>query len=191
MADDATTEGIAPAHLTRRSFLAAGVAAAAASTLAWPAAAAPRILRERELHIQNAHTGEAFRDVYWANGRQVPTAFKRLRWLMRDFRTDEVVAIDPTLIDLLYGIQTRVGHGKPLVLLSGYRSPETNQVLMSEGHAVAENSMHVVGKAADIHIQGVQLRYVSRAAMSFRAGGVGTYWHNNFVHVDTGRVRFW
>jgi uncharacterized protein YcbK (DUF882 family) len=190
MAGDTTAECAISAQLTRRSLLAAGVAAAT-GVLAWPADATPRVLRERELNILNAHTGEAFRDVYWANGRQVPAASKRLRWLMRDFRTDDVTSIDPTLIDLLYGIQMRIGHGKPLVLLSGYRSPETNQTLMSEGHAVAENSMHVVGKAADIHVQGVQLRYLSRAATSFRAGGVGTYWHNNFIHVDTGRIRFW
>jgi uncharacterized protein YcbK (DUF882 family) len=116
---------------------------------------------------------------------------KRLNWLMRDFRTDEVIPIDADLVNLMYGIQTRIGRGKPLVLLSGYRSPETNQNLIAEGHGAAENSMHLVGRAADIHIQGIHLRYLSRAAMSFRAGGVGTYWGNNFVHVDTGRIRFW
>jgi uncharacterized protein YcbK (DUF882 family) len=176
--------------MTRRSLLAGGLAAT--GTLAsLPAEAAMRVLRERELHVVNAHTGESFRDVFWANGRHVPGAVKRLNWLMRDFRTDEVIPIDADLVNLMYGIQTRIGRGKPLVLLSGYRSPETNQNLIAEGHGAAENSMHLVGRAADIHIQGIHLRYLSRAAMSFRAGGVGTYWGNNFVHVDTGRIRFW
>jgi uncharacterized protein YcbK (DUF882 family) len=190
MAVDASTECTAESTLTRRSILTAA-ALTLATIAAAPVHATPRVLRERELHVVNAHTGEIFRDVYWANGRHVPGAFRRLYWLMRDFRSDEVVPIDPTLIDLLYGIQTRIGRGKPLVLLSGYRSPETNQTLIAEGHGAVENSMHVVGKAADISIQGVHLRYLSRAAMSFHAGGVGTYWHNNFVHVDTGRIRFW
>jgi uncharacterized protein YcbK (DUF882 family) len=175
---------------TRRSLLAAGLAAAGTLAAA-PAEATMRVLRERELHLVNAHTGESFRDVFWANGRHVPNAVKRLNWVMRDFRTDDVIPIDADLVNLLYGIQTRIGRGKPLVLLSGYRSPETNANLIADGHGAAENSMHLVGRAADIHIQGVQLRYLSRAATSFRAGGVGTYWGNNFVHVDTGRVRFW
>jgi uncharacterized protein YcbK (DUF882 family) len=190
MAVDETTESSNPPLVSRRSLLAAGLATGAA-LLASPADAAMRVLRERELHIVNAHTGEAFRDVFWANGKHVLGATRRLNWLMRDFRTDEQVPMDPSLIDLLYGIQTRIARGKPLLLMSGYRSEATNQMLIAEGHGAVENSLHVVGKAADIHIQGVHLRYLSRAAMSFRAGGVGTYWRSNFVHVDTGRVRFW
>jgi len=176
-------------QVTRRGLLAGAAAAGTLATL--PAEATIRIRRERELNIVNAHTGESFRDVFWADGHHVPSAVKHLNWLMRDFRTDEAIPIDADLVNLLYGIQTRIGHGKPLVLLSGYRSPATNQELIAEGHGAVENSMHIVGKAADIHIPGVQLRYLSRAATSFRAGGVGTYWNNNFVHVDTGRIRFW
>jgi uncharacterized protein YcbK (DUF882 family) len=179
----------ASSRVTRRSML-FGVAAAG-TLAALPANATIRALRERELHLLNAHTGESFREVFWANGRSVPGAAKRLNWVMRDFRTDEVRPIDGDLVNLLYGIQTRIGRGKPLLLLSGYRSPQTNQELIAEGHGAAENSMHIVGKAADVHIEGVNLRYLSRAAMSFHAGGVGTYWRNNFIHVDTGRIRFW
>jgi uncharacterized protein YcbK (DUF882 family) len=190
MSGEAKTELPASGRVTRRTLLIAGLATAATALAASPAEAM-RVPRERELHIVNAHTGESFRDVFWANGRHVNVASKRINWLMRDFRTDDVRPIDSDLVDLLYGIQSRLGRGKPLVLLSGYRSQETNQMLIAEGHGAAENSMHTVGRAADIHIQGVHLRYLSRAAMSFRAGGVGTYWHNNFVHVDTGRIRFW
>jgi len=30
-----------------------------------------------------------------------------------------------------------------------------------------------------------------RAAMSMRIGGVGYYPESNFIHVDTGNVRYW
>jgi uncharacterized protein YcbK (DUF882 family) len=30
-----------------------------------------------------------------------------------------------------------------------------------------------------------------RVAMQLRGGGVGYYAASNFIHVDTGRVRFW
>jgi len=190
MSGEAETEAPTGRRVTRRSLLTTALATTATALVASPAEAM-RVPRERELHIVNAHTGESFRDVFWANGRHVNVACRRLNWLMRDFRTDTVKPIDSDLVDLLYGIQTRIGRGKPLVLLSGYRTQETNQMLIAEGHGAVENSMHTVGRAADISIQGVQLRYLSRAAVSFRAGGVGTYWHNNFVHVDTGRIRFW
>jgi uncharacterized protein YcbK (DUF882 family) len=53
------------------------------------------------------------------------------------------------------------------------------------------HSMHLVGKAADIRIRGVGLRYLRRAALSLRAGGVGTYPAEGFIHVDTGPPRSW
>jgi uncharacterized protein YcbK (DUF882 family) len=176
--------------MSRRSLLAAGLAAAGLCA-AGPADAARRIVRERSLYLANPHTGEVFRDVFWANGVHQKSSIRRLNWLMRDFRTDVIHPIDPDLIDLLYGIQSRFGGKRPIYLLSGYRSPETNTMLIEEGHGAVDNSQHLYGKAADIHISGARLGDVRKAAMSFRAGGVGTYWHNGFVHVDTGRVRYW
>jgi uncharacterized protein YcbK (DUF882 family) len=177
--------------LSRRSLIAAGIAAAGLAA-AGPAEAARRLVRERSLYIANPHTGESFRDVYWANGKPDRQAVRRINWLMRDFRTDIIHPIDPDLIDLLYGIQSRFGGSRrPIYLLSGYRSPQTNTMLIEEGHGAVDNSQHLYGKAADIHVGGARLGDVRKAAMSFRAGGVGTYWHNGFVHVDTGRVRYW
>lgn len=177
--------------LSRRSLLAAGIAAAGLGFAAGPAEAARRLVRERSLYIANPHTGEVFRDVYWANGKYQRTAIRRINWLMRDFRTDIIHPIDPDLIDLLHGIQGRFGGRRPIYLLSGYRSPQTNTMLIEEGHGAVDNSQHLYGKAADIHIEGARLSDVRKVAVSFRAGGVGTYWHNGFVHVDTGRVRYW
>jgi uncharacterized protein YcbK (DUF882 family) len=49
----------------------------------------------------------------------------------------------------------------------------------------------MVGKAIDIRVPGVKLDHLRGAARSLKLGGVGYYPSSNFVHVDTGRVRFW
>ena len=56
---------------------------------------------------------------------------------------------------------------------------------------VASGSLHMVGKAIDIRVPGVELDHLRAAARSLQLGGVGFYPGSNFVHVDTGRVRFW
>ena len=47
------------------------------------------------------------------------------------------------------------------------------------------------GKAIDIRLPGCELKQLHGAALKMRCGGVGFYPVSNFVHVDTGRVRFW
>jgi uncharacterized protein YcbK (DUF882 family) len=47
------------------------------------------------------------------------------------------------------------------------------------------------GKAVDIRIPGCDLSRLRRAAMTQKRGGVGFYPESNFIHLDTGRVRFW
>src|SRR5689334_19910660 len=92
----------------RRSILRYGLAGAL-SLAASPALATPRMRPERSLHIVNVHTGESFRDVYWAHGRYVRPACRRIDWLMRDFHIDRVHHIDPELLDLMHAITVRLG----------------------------------------------------------------------------------
>ena len=110
---------------------------------------------------------------------------------MRDFHQDKVVPIDRELVDLLHRIALRLETRRPVHILSGYRTPATDRLLRIEGWAPAAHSEHLVAKAADIEIEGVSLAHLRRAALSLRAGGVGTYWHWHFVHVDVGPVRLW
>jgi uncharacterized protein YcbK (DUF882 family) len=49
----------------------------------------------------------------------------------------------------------------------------------------------MVGKAVDIRVPGVKLDDLRAAATWLKLGGVGFYPSSNFVHVDTGRVRYW
>jgi len=56
---------------------------------------------------------------------------------------------------------------------------------------VASHSLHIEGKAIDIRVPGIHLEHLRDTAKSLKIGGVGFYPASNFVHVDTGRVRYW
>ena len=176
--------------LGRRRFL--GIAGAAAvAGLALPAGALAYEPRPRALAFNNLHTGERLKTVYWEDGRYVPEAMHHINWLLRDFRADLIHPIDPRLLDLLAALHARLDTQAPFEVISGYRSPQTNAMLAALTDGVAQNSLHMQGRAIDIRVAGRHLRYVRNAALSLRRGGVGYYPHSDFVHVDTGNVRTW
>ncbi len=184
--------------LGRRAFLGFGAAAAAAALLpgraeAAAARAAGRV-PTRALSFLHTHTGERLKVEYCAGGAYQPDALHEINRLLRDFRVDEVKPIDPKLLDLLHELGGTLETDQPFHVISGYRSPMTNKMLQSRGGAhsgVASGSLHQVGKAIDIRLPGVKLDHLRGAARSLRLGGVGYYPSSNFVHVDTGRVRYW
>ena len=77
------------------------------------------------------------------------------------------------------------------MMLSGYRSPKTNAMLRSRSGAVARNSLHMSGKAADMRLKSRSVGQMYKAVTSCRAGGVGKYSRSNFVHMDCGPLRTW
>jgi uncharacterized protein YcbK (DUF882 family) len=176
--------------LDRRSFLAmaAGTAAFAAAA---PVEAAHRIAMSRSLAFENLHTGETLKTVYWVDGHYDPAGVRRITYLLRDFRTDQIHPIDVRLLDLLSALQSKLRTRAPYQVISGYRSPATNAMLASFTDGVVRNSLHTQGMAIDIRVPGRSLRDVRRAAASLRVGGVGYYPRSDFVHVDVGRVRYW
>ena len=145
----------------------------------------------RRAAIHNLHTGEALDVVYWEQGKYVPDALAEAMRVMRDWRNGEEHVMDPRLFDVLHGVQSKLGTDKPFQLISGYRSPETNAHLHAESGQVASHSQHMLGKASDIRVEGVELAHLHAAAQSLKAGGVGFYPVSNFVHVDVGPVRQW
>ncbi len=178
--------------LSRRSFVRAcafGAPAAALATLpslARAAAPAPRALR-----FDHLHTGERLNVEYFNAGDYVPDALAAVDHLLRDFRTEDVGHIDPTLLDLLYRLTLSTRTAKPFQIISGYRSPATNAMLHARSSGVATRSLHMTGQAIDIRLADVPLGALRQASLSLRGGGVGLYPKSNFVHVDTGRVRAW
>jgi uncharacterized protein YcbK (DUF882 family) len=77
------------------------------------------------------------------------------------------------------------------MLLSGYRSPQTNAALRARSRGVARNSLHMKGQAADLRLKTRSVSQVARAAEACASGGVGRYSRSNFVHMDCGPLRTW
>lgn len=185
-----STDTASPTCLNRRNFLRL-TAFAAAGMIAAPAFAKIGPLRQRPLSFYNIHTGESLHTDYWAGGNYVPEGLAEINHILRDYRTNEVKAIDPRLLDLLYALQLKLGSRQAFHIISGYRSPATNAFLHAHSSGVASHSLHMDGMAADIFLPDRPLQTLRQAALSLERGGVGYYPKSNFVHVDVGRVRQW
>jgi uncharacterized protein YcbK (DUF882 family) len=185
---------IPPSHLDRRLFLhrsAQWVIAGAAGPLATQRALAAQP-EARSLALDHTHTGERLSLVYAIGEQYMPDALSTLNHFLRDHYSGDVGVIDPQLFDLLHRVKTELGARQSFHVISGYRCPTTNQALRStRGGGVATRSLHMDGKAIDIRLPGVPLGELREAALSLRAGGVGYYPREQFVHIDTGRVRSW
>lgn len=184
---------------SRRQFLfglgAASMVAALGSPRAHAAAGASEDTAahdvSRTLSFVHTHTGERLTAHYFSAGLYQPRCLAQVNYLLRDFRTGDVHSIDPNLLDLLFTLQQRSGCEAPYAVISGYRSPATNEMLRRTTEGVASHSMHLQGRAIDIRLPHYPTGRLAELARGLSRGGVGFYPRSDFVHVDTGRVRFW
>ena len=176
-------------RMDRRRFLSRAGALCGAVAAAPVLAAMPD--KPRSLRFVHTHTGETLTARYYDSGVYSDTCLQSVNFLLRDFRTGESHRIDPPLLDILYDLQSLANHDAPFEVISGYRSPQTNAMLHRSSSGVAEHSQHILGKAIDIRLGGFSTRTLSAYARSLSRGGVGFYASSDFVHIDTGRVRFW
>lgn len=175
----------------RRRLLAAGLALAAGGQVLLPRRALARSSAPRRLSFHHLHTNEKISVVYYADGRYLEAALVRVTRLLRDFRTGEVHPIDPRLYDFLHAARAAIGSRGVFEVISGYRSPATNEMLRRTSTGVARRSLHTKGMAIDVRLTDVDTRTLRDAAKILRRGGVGYYRKSDFVHLDTGRVRSW
>lgn len=171
----------------RRRLVFAGASAGALLLAPMSAFAA----RPRALSFYHTHTGERLRVTYAEGSRHIPEALDEISKFLRDFRSGESHPMDPGLFDILHQLQQSTGASGPFEIISAYRSPQTNEMLRNNGNGVAQGSLHMEGRAIDVRLRGVQTRKLRQAALNLQAGGVGYYERSDFIHVDTGRVRFW
>lgn len=171
--------------ISRRLFCQA-LAAAALFPASAVAAASPRGQR---LGLQNLHTGENLDLTLRQRGRYDRETLAALNRFFRCHHTGEIADIDPAAVDVLCELCRSLGFRGRVQIISGYRSPSYNEFLRRLGRKVAKQSLHTQGLAIDFAVPGLSSARVGKAARSLAAGGVGVY--RDFVHVDTGRVRYW
>jgi len=177
--------------ISLRHMLAAGAALSGAAAL-WPQSliGAPDA-SARRIALTNLHTGERLDIEYFRDGAYSPESLAALEVLLRDFRNGEKHPIDPKLMDYLVDVAALVGVPPAYSVISGYRSPETNERLHERSSGVSQHSLHMQGRAIDVRVSGVDCRDLAARAESLKQGGVGYYRASNFVHLDTGAFRTW
>ncbi|MDW3221449.1 MAG: DUF882 domain-containing protein [Paracoccaceae bacterium] len=179
--------------MSRRALLSAF--AATAVTAAPTFANAAGFLRGggdiRRVRMYSGRTGERIDMIYWIEGKYVREAVKEINHFMRDWRTDGIKSMDLRTIDIMSAAHNLLDASEPYMLLSGYRSPQTNAMLRSRSRGVAKNSLHVKGQAADLRLSSRSVSQIANAARACKGGGVGKYSRSNFVHMDCGVVRTW
>ena len=185
--------GKSTSGMTRRSVLGAfaATAVAAAPTFANAAGFLRGAGDIRRIKMYSGRTGERIDMIYWIEGNYIKDAVSELNYFMRDWRTDGVKSMDLRTVDIMAASHNLLDVSEPYMLLSGYRSPQTNAMLRSGSRGVAKNSLHMRGQAADLRLASRSVNQMARAAIACNGGGVGRYSGSNFVHMDCGQVRNW
>ena len=88
--------------------------------------------------------------------------------------------IDDKLVSFLQKI--REHFGQPVTINSGYRCSTHNKKVGG-----TPNSQHLLGKAADIRVNGLSPNELANYCEKIGFGGIGIY--KTFVHVDTRSLR--
>ena len=147
----------------------------------------------RTVSFYHIHTQERLTVTYKKNGAYVPEAMKQIDWIMRDWRRNESIKIDPATIDLAWEMHAELGSREPINIICGFRSRGTNEMLRRTVGGQASQSQHITGKAIDITFPDVPLKRMRYSALVRERGGVGYYPTSGipFVHVDTANVRSW
>ncbi|HEY8035273.1 MAG TPA: YcbK family protein [Methylobacter sp.] len=154
-------------------------------------AAAKRPSLCKTLALKNVHTGDKLKLTYFEQGDYIEDALQEISYLLRDYHTGEVHPIDPALLDQLHDLKLVLGINESFYVFSGYRSPHTNARLRKRYCNVSKHSLHMQGRAIDIHVDGLETRKIRNAALAMRRGGVGYSKRSDFVHLDTGSFRSW
>jgi len=147
----------------------------------------------RTLKLYFVHTKERAEITFKRNGRYDQAGLKKINNFLRDWRRNEPTKMDPRLLDLVWETYRSVGAKDYIHVVSAYRSPATNSMLRSRSKGVAQKSQHMLGKAMDFYIPGVNLKTLRNTGLKMQTGGVGYYPTSGspFVHFDVGNVRHW
>ena len=176
-----TSAGSAPlrAAVCTAASGAVGNASVRSASLQWP----------RELWITRPDAQESTRAVYWADGVLQLEGYRAINRIYRDLHAGIERPIALQLLNLNYVIQSAVAQRwspRPMVLLSGFRTPQTNRQVGG-----VEPSVHFTGQADDYIYAGLSFEDNLRLARLFQVGGLGVYPDRGSLHKDLGRSRTW
>jgi uncharacterized protein YcbK (DUF882 family) len=141
------------------------------------------------LRLVDAHTGTTFDGVYRDARGPIARVMDELCVFLRDQHSGRLTSIDVGVIDFLANVMAATGQTSAIVL-SAFRTQETNAMLARTTFGVAENSQHLYGRALDVRFA-ARLSDAVAVARAMRCGGVGWYPHSGFIHLDTGPLRNW
>lgn len=174
----------------RRSFLFFAAAAGTALTVR-PHLSSAAEPSSRIIALHSCWNDESFVGPFFDRGEYVSDALAEIDHLFRDRHTNDVRQIDVRLLDLLHAFKWRAGYRGSFEIVCGYRSAATNRKLRKRNRHVAKESRHVVGQAVDLRFYGLTIDEAHETALAMKAGGVGYYPRENFIHLDVGPVRRW
>ena len=180
--------------LTRRAVLRTSLIGAVLVGVRWmcPSIASARDMPEGRLKFVNVWTSEQLDVTYRdEDGQYDLDALDDVNYLLRCNYTGEVGAIDVRVLEHLNLVLNSLGVDREVQVISGFRSPEYNAMLVRSGRRAARHSLHVQGQAIDIRIAGVHPKTIRNAALGLQYGGVGYYPRSKFVHLDSGPFRHW
>jgi uncharacterized protein YcbK (DUF882 family) len=183
---------------TRASFLgalgAAALAGVPALARAQSAATTAPIIRERVLWLRRLDYDEEATAPFTLDGRTVFAEGKNaLDWILRDYHvpvSEGLVDFDIVTMEVAWEVQQilrNAGINRPLIVHSGYRTPETN----AKTENAARFSQHMRARAIDFHVDGVSIADLWRLCYTRAlAGGLG-YYPSGWVHLDSADRRYW
>jgi uncharacterized protein YcbK (DUF882 family) len=176
--------------MQRRALLTAALAPAvltSSTTAAHATARRPDALPvPRLLQLRHAASGARFSGPYHDGLAPDPAALAELSAVLADSRTGAAHPFDPRVLDILWEVGRRAGVRGEFVVLSGFRTPETNAAVCGAG-----DSQHLRAGALDVCAPSRRLAELGEAALGLARGGVGVYARRGFVHLDSGPVRRW
>ena len=92
--------------------------------------------KPRELAFLHTHTGERLIVTYADEAGYLTSGLVGINRLLRGFRTGELHPIDTGVLNILYAARESLSADGVFEVISGYRSPKTNEMLRQRGHGL-------------------------------------------------------
>ena len=77
----------------------------------------------RTLSIYHTHSKETASITFKRDGRYDRAGLDQLNHILRDWRTDDKISMDPALFDVVWAVYRETGSREPVNVVSAYRAP--------------------------------------------------------------------